>query len=121
MHTNTLAVGFAALVIGVSGGYFFANAQQPAPMVHNMGTTMGGMTAALENKTGAAFEESFLTEMITHHEGAVAMAQMVLQKSQRPELVKLANEIIAAQTGEITLMRGWKMQWFSGTSSVNEN
>ncbi len=64
------------------------------------------------NKSGVAFEQAFLDEMIIHHEGAVLMAQMVLQKTQRPELVQLANDIITAQTREITMMREWKKEWF---------
>jgi uncharacterized protein (DUF305 family) len=115
MNTNTIVVGLVALVIGLGGGYFFADTQQPAPMVHNMNTTMDGMTAELEGKEGAEFEQAFIDGMIVHHEGAVAMAQMVLQKTQRPELVQLANDIIAAQTREINMMKGWKSEWFNGT------
>lgn len=112
MNTNTILVGFLALVVGLGGGYVIAYTQKPAPMVHNMDSTMSGMTAGLENKQGAAFEQAFIKEMIVHHEGAVAMAEMVLQKTQRPELVQLANDIISAQTREINMMRGWDTQWF---------
>nr|MBP6908790.1 DUF305 domain-containing protein [Candidatus Paceibacterota bacterium] len=45
-------------------------------------------------------------------EGAVVMAQQVLKTSKRPELLKLANEIISAQTQEITQMKTWKYSWF---------
>ncbi len=117
MNTNTILVGALALVIGLGGGYAYANSQQPAPMVHNMGTTMDGMTADLQSKTGADFEKAFIDGMIVHHEGAVAMAQMVLQKSQRPELVQLANDIIAAQTREIDMMREWNTMWFGGAAN----
>ena len=119
MNTNTVIVGIAALLIGLGGGYFVTNSQQPAPMVHNMGTTMKGMTAELENKEGAEFEQAFINDMIVHHEGAVAMAQMVLQKTQRPELVQLANDIISAQTREINMMREWNTIWFGASSSHN--
>ena len=119
MNTNTIVVGLAALVIGLGGGYVIANTQQPAPMVHDMNSTMDGMTAGLENKEGVVFEKAFIDGMIVHHEGAVAMAQMVLQKTQRPELVQLANDIISAQTREIDMMRGWDTEWFGASSSVH--
>jgi uncharacterized protein (DUF305 family) len=77
--------------------------------MHDM---MNGMMAGLEGKTGDAFDEAFLSEMIVHHEGAVVMAKAVLEKSKRPELTKLANDIISAQTGEIQMMQGWKTMWF---------
>lgn len=78
----------------------------------SMSSTMHGMTSGLEGKTGDAFDQTFLEEMITHHEGAVAMAQLVLKVSKRPELIKLANDIIAAQTGEINMMKSWQSIWF---------
>jgi len=118
MNTNIIVVGIAALGIGLGGGYFIANGQQRTPMVHSMGSTMDDMTAGLEAKQGAEFEQAFIDEMIVHHEGAVAMAQMVLQKSKRPELVQLANDIIAAQTREIDMMRGWKTEWFGAVHHV---
>ena len=116
MSTKIISVAVLALVIGFGGGYVVANSNQPAPMVHDMSTTMDGMTSGIETKGGADFEQAFISEMIVHHEGAVAMAEMVLAKSQRPELVKLANDIISAQTSEIALMRGWKAEWFGGVA-----
>ncbi|MES2224101.1 MAG: DUF305 domain-containing protein [Patescibacteria group bacterium] len=85
-------------------------------MMNNVGmgmdSMMRGMTASLEGKTGDAFDKEFLAQMIVHHEGAVVMAKQVLATSKRPELIKLANDIIAAQTKEIEMMKGWQSQWF---------
>jgi uncharacterized protein (DUF305 family) len=77
--------------------------------MHDM---MGGMMSGLQGKTGDTFDKAFLSGMIIHHEGAVAMAQAVLKTSKRPELIKLANDIIAAQTKEIDMMKQWQTQWF---------
>ncbi|MBC7836638.1 DUF305 domain-containing protein [Acetobacteraceae bacterium] len=112
MNTKIVGVALVALVIGLGGGYLLASGQNPAPITHDMSTTMDGMTADLENKEGAEFEQAFIDGMIVHHEGAVAMAQMVLEKTQRPELVQLANDIISAQTREINMMRGWLKSWY---------
>lgn len=109
---TTIGMGLVALLIGLGAGYFISDMRQPVPMVHTMNTTMEGMTAGLAGKQGTDFEQAFIDEMIVHHEGAVAMAHMVLQKSQRPELVQLANDIISAQTREIDMMRGWKSDWY---------
>ena len=117
-------IAIAALLIGIMIGgllvYAFCTDRQES-VSHDMNGIMIGMMAGLESKEGAEFERAFLDEMIVHHEGAVAMAQMVLQKSQRPELLKLANEIIAAQTAEIGMMRNWKAQWFGADTSVHSN
>lgn len=78
----------------------------------DMASMMHDMNAMLEGKTGDAFDEAFLSEMIVHHEGAVEMAQKVLEVSKRPELTKLANDIIKAQNGEIEMMKQWQSLWF---------
>ncbi|HQV64922.1 MAG TPA: DUF305 domain-containing protein [Candidatus Paceibacterota bacterium] len=78
----------------------------------NMQAMMHDMNAALAGKTGDEFDKAFLSEMIIHHEGAVEMAQTVLKSSKRPELIKLANDIISAQNKEIDMMKGWQTKWF---------
>ncbi len=78
----------------------------------NMESMMGGMMAGLQGKTGDAFDKEFLSEMIVHHDGAVEMAKAVLATSKRPELIKLANDIISAQTKEIGMMKEWQKVWF---------
>ncbi len=79
--------------------------------------TMTSMTNNLQSKSGAEFEQAFLSDMIIHHQGAVDMAKLVLEHSKRPELLKLAHDIILAQTKEINMMKGWGSLWFN-TSSI---
>lgn len=74
--------------------------------------TMDAITMDLKDKTGDVFDQEFLTEMITHHQGAVEMAKMVLTNTKRPELITLAKNIISAQTKEIQQMKSWQDSWF---------
>jgi len=51
--------------------------------------------------------------MIPHHEAAVVIAKDALQKSQRPEIKNLAQEIIKAQDTEINQMKQWRKTWYN--------
>jgi len=55
--------------------------------------------------------------MVSHHEGAVAMAKQLLANGEHPELRKLAEDIIDAQTNEIAQMREWREDWYGSAGS----
>lgn len=75
----------------------------------NGGMEMGMMSDAdmgkLDQASGATFDKMFLTMMITHHEGAIAMAQTELKDGKSPGAKKMARSIITAQESEIKTMR----------------
>ena len=47
-------------------------------------------------------DDAFMEDMIKHHEEAIHEATEVLEVSQRPEIVTLANDVIDLQSSEIT-------------------
>ncbi|MDC0766970.1 DUF305 domain-containing protein [Streptomyces sp. HD] len=55
---------------------------------------------------GTAFDQLFLTLMITHHEGAITMATDVKGQGNNIVIEEMADEVVAQQTSEITRMRG---------------
>jgi uncharacterized protein (DUF305 family) len=61
---------------------------------------------ALEDASGAEFDEMFLMMMIEHHEGAIEQAETELDDGQNPEAKELAQTIIDAQQAEIEEMQG---------------
>lgn len=81
-------------------------------MDHSMDDMMMDMTANMKGKTGDELDHVFLDDMITHHQGAVDMAKLLKEGTQRPELKKFADDIITAQTAEIVQMKEWNNQWF---------
>lgn len=56
--------------------------------------------------TGNA-DEDFVRGMIAHHQGAIDMAKIELEYGKDEALRTLAEEIIAAQEGEIKMMEDW--------------
>ena len=58
------------------------------------------------------FDLRFIEAMTAHHQGAIAMAQDALQKSQRPEFKQLAREITTSQQTEIDQMQQWRQAWY---------
>jgi uncharacterized protein (DUF305 family) len=56
-------------------------------------------------------DQHFIVMMISHHEGAVAMADLALSRATHPELKQLAQAIKTTQSQEIQEMRSWYKQW----------
>lgn len=77
-----------------------------------MSDTMGGMDHSMTADSNQPLDAQFIDSMIVHHQGAVTMANEVLQKAEHPELKTFAEAIIAAQTQEISAMQGWRQAWY---------
>ena len=79
----------------------------------SMESMMHDMNAALVGKEGDVFDQTFLSEMIVHHQGAIDMANLALVHAKHQEIKDLARAIIKAQTTEITQMKEWQQKWFN--------
>ncbi|MFE6826589.1 DUF305 domain-containing protein [Streptomyces sp. NPDC057690] len=78
-------------------------------MEHSAGSGMPGMEDGsdmdeLDKASGTDFDTMFLTMMIDHHEGAVAMATTEKSKGVYGPATSMADDIITAQTAEIAEM-----------------
>jgi len=80
----------------------------------SMGMSMEMMGMGMDHNMlrGAnPFDLAFIDMMIPHHEGAVRMAQVELERGENPEMQALARSIMAAQKREIAQMREWRAAW----------
>ena len=80
-----------------------------ASSMAHMGHMMDGMLSdeemsELAAARGGEFDRLFLEGMIKHHEGAIDMADLVID-SKNAEVAALANSIIEAQRAEIATMK----------------
>jgi uncharacterized protein (DUF305 family) len=69
------------------------------------------------SEPGSEIDELFINMMVPHHQGAVAMAKIALERSERSEIRDLANAIISSQEAEITQLKDWKQQWFGSSET----
>jgi uncharacterized protein (DUF305 family) len=113
-QNNKILYGIGGIVIGLLlAGVFY-------PMMRYGGYGMMGwrnnssydQRVTGNNQIASTIDKHFIEQMIPHHEGAIAMANLALQKAKRPEIKTLATAIIAAQTTEIQSMNGWYQDWF---------
>ena len=75
---------------------------------HDMSEMTGMMSAddmdALAATSGTDFDETWLTMMVEHHEGAIEMATDIQAEGQNPDVKILAGQIVAAQHSEVDEM-----------------
>lgn len=92
MSTHTAWIVTGLCIIGIFALYF------------GYGDRVGGQQTMVDRH--------FIEQMIPHHEGAIEMAKLALEKSTRPEVLSLAQGIIEAQEKEVADMRAWYRDWF---------
>ncbi len=80
--------------------------------------SMSEMTQQLKNKTGDDFDKAFIEMMISHHEGAVDMAELIPSRAKHDEVKQLGEAIITAQTKEIADMKQWQNDWGYSTDEM---
>ena len=78
--------------------------------------SMSEMTEQLKNKSGDDFDKAFVEMMISHHEGAVAMAELIPSHAKHDEVKNLGEAIIKMQTKEIADMKQWQKDWGYSTN-----
>jgi uncharacterized protein (DUF305 family) len=66
------------------------------------------LSGELDDKTRNALDRAF----VVHHQGAIEMAEKVVDQTKRPEVKALAEEIITTQGAEVETMNGWLKKWY---------
>lgn len=124
MNKKTITALLVVAMIVIGGGVYAVNKKDaPTPTVTNNSQQANATTeesatykqfAALK---GEDYDRMFLSNMIAHHQGAVDMAKLAQTNAKHEELKSMANDIITAQTSEITSMEGYQKSWGYPASS----
>lgn len=131
LKTGFLAFTFTAIA-STTGGLLTAcsdtsqnQSQVPnAPAIDTAATSEmehgSNMDHSMAMNLGSAdtnYDLRFIDAMVLHHQGAVSMAKEAQQKSQRPEIKQLANNIIQSQSKEINQLQQWRSAWYPQASN----
>ncbi len=72
--------------------------------MHIAGMVDGATLNKIQSLSGPSFDALWMTSMINHHQGAIAMAQTEIGQGRNSDAIKLAKMIIGAQQREIAQM-----------------
>jgi len=73
--------------------------------MHIAGMVDDATLNTIQSLSGPSFDALWMTSMISHHQGAIAMAQNEIDQGRSPDAIKLAKMIISAQQREIAQMK----------------
>lgn len=128
MRTVVMLIALVAFATSATVG-----AQPATPPVgheaHHAGTpvptepaTMSGMDdtpAPGDMMQMGEFDLMFIDMMTLHHQGAVAMAEVAVERGENPEVIDMARKIIQDQEEEIAQLQAWRDAWYPDAPSLS--
>ncbi len=132
MHFRlNMAMVFATLLSVAVGGTGSASAQatptsQSADQICGIfeatpGAAPDASPQAIEiDLTALDFDLIYLDAMIPHHQAAIAMAIVLLERTDRQEMKDLATSIIETEQVELAIMTGWRAEWYPDIPQLTE-
>ena len=105
--SKEILYGLGGIIIGLIIGVLLAQ-----NAVNYNQTGLMGMRFQNSSNTSSTMDSHFIEQMIPHHEDAITMAKLALEKAKREEIKTLAQNIIDSQSKEIDQMKSWYKDWF---------
>lgn len=117
-QNNKMVYGIGGIVVGLVLAMLFSSTMFSGYRNGGLRMMNGGSNQIMGN-----IDQHFIEQMIPHHDGAIAMANLALQKASHPEIKTLAQAVLKAQTAENQEMSTWYKDWFgknvpAGNASV---
>ena len=104
-------IALSFIVFGSFNNLAISQNAMPAMSSHKEDATAKAMTTMHEAMMNAPMtgepDRDFVVMMIPHHQGAIDMAKIYLKSGTNPEIEKMAENIIQAQTDEIKKFKLW--------------
>ena len=128
MRTRTVILLISLILMlacGREGATTDTNAVEPAPSdtasadaIPPNDTSTNTDTAVTTNTgspgaSSAPYDAQFIDTMSTHHQMAITMARMQLEKGTDPKIKEMAQKTIDEQQKEIDQMQNWRNGWYA--------
>lgn len=108
IENNKILYGIGGIVIGL----ILATVLFPIMRYDGMMSWNNYQNPIVRMGITTSIDQHFIEQMIPHHEGAINMANLALEKANHPEIRTLAQAILKAQTTENQEMGAWYQDWF---------
>jgi len=107
----TLGLVVGVLLIGVGIGYSLTSEYKISAYESN------AMNLGFPDRT---FDLRYVNAMISHHRGAMLLAEQLKSNSARPEMKALAEDILTSEPSAIEELYSWKRAWYGDTKTVRD-
>lgn len=116
---HTAGLGLATLALAATLTACGADNDQKDGSSATSTSTFTSTTTTADASVHNAADVAYATQMITHHQQAIEMSDLALQKSTNQQIRALATTIRNAQNPEIAQMSGWLRTWGAPVPSAN--
>lgn len=107
------------VIAAVAVWYFgvFSAKPEKASITQNKDTVAATVTTKTMSESkyallkGDEFDETYIAEMIAHHEGAASMSEQAMSVTAHDQIFNLASNIVQDQSREMIQMREWQKAW----------
>ena len=109
----TISLIIVAFVLGIGTGYLITPQYSMSKYESAQMTDLGNADKYLDLR--------YLNAMIAHHREAILLAKQAKDKTERQEIKKLAEDILAEEPGAIAELYQWKKEWYKDTKKVKDS
>lgn len=108
-----LTMGFIIIsgILGTAFGYYLTPEYKVSMYDKN------NMSLGLADRT---FDLRYINAMISHHRGAMLLADQLAKNTTRPEMQTLAQNILTDEPKSIAQLYTWKKEWYGDTKKVQD-
>lgn len=104
-------LGVALVAVGVTVYFLTKPSTTTTTTTSNSNTEPSSNQSKYATLKGEEFDETYLADMLAHHEGAVTMSENSAAQTNRAEILALSQSILQSQGEEMVQMLEWQEKW----------